>query len=284
MTSLKGARAAFSGPACSFWPYKFVTQLLAKLIERHAVNLQTNTPVCKVTHNPDGTSMLHTHRGVLRARKVIFATNAYTSGLLPQYVSTLVPTKITATHISPSHPLSVPHLSNTYNLSYALPVATNHSEKEKERVDYLNPRPNGTIVVGGGNWTYKPNAPKSIWWNNWDDSSLLPSTSTKQHFDDLMPTYFRGWETSGAKVDSIWTGITGTTGDGLPFIGKVPDMGKAGVASSNYVLAGYNGGGMAMIWLCAEGVAKMVVEGVGFRKTGLPSLMDAEREMVEFES
>jgi len=35
ITSIKGATSAFSGPVCSFWPYKFVTQLLARLLARY---------------------------------------------------------------------------------------------------------------------------------------------------------------------------------------------------------------------------------------------------------
>ena len=37
VTSIRGATSAFSVPACSFWPYKFVTQLLARLLSRHQI-------------------------------------------------------------------------------------------------------------------------------------------------------------------------------------------------------------------------------------------------------
>lgn len=57
----------------------------------------------------------------------------------------------------------------------------------------------------------------------------------------------------------------GSTQDGLPHVGEVP--GKEG---RQYLLAGFNGGGMALIFLCAKGVAKMIVEGMGFEGTGLP--------------
>ena len=79
VTSIKGAKAAFSSPACSLWPYKFVSQLLARLAHCGALNLQTNTPVVKVVAD-DGVSasVVHTTRGAIRAKKVVFATNAYT--------------------------------------------------------------------------------------------------------------------------------------------------------------------------------------------------------------
>nr|POE48976.1 putative oxidoreductase ordl [Quercus suber] len=260
VTSITGTKIALTSTACSLWPYKFVTQLLAKLVQRQELHLQTNTPVLKLTHNPDSSTSLCTERGIIRAKRVIFATNAYTSGLLQQFKSTIIPTKITATHISPSKPLIIPHLSNTYNIFYEQPDSTCR-RNDVEIVDYLNPRPDGTIVVGGGSWTYKSDTDKDMWWNNWDDSTLFPCRSTREHFDRLMPTHFRGWGSSGARIDSIWTGITGTTADGAPFVGKLSGMGDTGTGAQGWVLAGYNGGGMATIWACAEAVAKMIVHG-----------------------
>lgn len=91
VTSVKGAKAAFSGPACSLWPYKLVTQLLEKAMERNPrLNLQTETPVLSVEAVDGGKSgtIIHTDRGSVRAKKVVFATNAYTAGLLAQYQGT----------------------------------------------------------------------------------------------------------------------------------------------------------------------------------------------------
>nr|POF04448.1 gamma-glutamylputrescine oxidoreductase [Quercus suber] len=276
VTSIKGTKIALSSPACSLWPYKFVTQLLAKLVEREEVHLQTNTPVINVACNSDSTTSLYTDRGQIRAKKVVYATNAYTSGLLPQFKSSLIPTKITAAHISPSSPLMIPHLSPTYNIFYQNPQS---HESNYGRVDYLNPRPDGTIVVGGGTWTYKSDTNKDTWWNNWDDSTLFSSASTRAHFDQLMEIHFRGWESSESKVDSLWTGITGTTIDEAPYVGKVPSPGDAAMAGHGWVLAGYNGGGMSMIWACAEAVAKMVLLDAPFGDTGLPAFMNADRAM-----
>ena len=78
-------------PACSFWPYKLVSQLAAKLAEHDVVNLQTNTPVISVDQNHTGEFSLRTSRGTLKARKVIFATNAWTSGICPALTGKIVP-------------------------------------------------------------------------------------------------------------------------------------------------------------------------------------------------
>ncbi|KAH9821438.1 FAD dependent oxidoreductase [Teratosphaeria destructans] len=248
VTCLNQAKAAISVPAASFWPYKFVTQLLAKLVDHDLVNLQTNTPVTAVSSE----NTVTTSRGSIRAGKVIFATNGHTGGLLAQYVDAIVPYKGTACHIKPKTAVA-PHLSQTYNIHYP--------HFGPNEVDYLNPRPDGGIVVGGAKWTFEHR--RSAWYNNWDDSTLLPPAKSA-HFDGLMQRNFRGWEHSGAEVDHVWTGVQAATPDQMPHIGEVPGSG-----GTRYVLAGYNGGGMSLIYLCAKAVAEMVGKDLTFEETGL---------------
>jgi glycine/D-amino acid oxidase-like deaminating enzyme len=70
-----------------------VSQLAAKLVELEAVNLQTNTPVTSIDQDEAGTSLLRTPRGTLKAKKVVFATNAWTSGICPAMTRKIVPCK-----------------------------------------------------------------------------------------------------------------------------------------------------------------------------------------------
>ena len=193
VTSTTGAKIAVSSTACSFWPYKPVSQLLVKMVEYGALNLQTNTPVTVVKQDSEGYSILSTKRGTLKAAKVVFATNAYTGGICSSYDSCIVPTKGTASHIKPkSGPVS-PHLSHTYNISYPHPPGP-------FRTDYLNPRPDGGIVVGGAKGVYEQE--RAQWHDNWDGSTLLPQA--KGHFDGLMHAIsgagkivMQRWTTSG---------------------------------------------------------------------------------------
>lgn len=259
VTSIKGVKTAVSGPAASYWPYKFITQLLAKLVTQNAVNLQTNTPVTSVQQNHQGNSIITTNRGIITANEVVFATNGWTSGILPLYTDTIAPYKGSASHIKTSKPVH-PHLSHTYNISY--PPGPAHT-------DYLNPRPDGGIIVGGGKWKYEDQ--RAEWYGNWDDSKLLPGA--KEHFDDLMQTYFHGWEESGAEIDHIWTGIMATTPDGTPHVGEVP-----GSKGRQYVLAGHNGGGNSIIYLAAKGLAERMLKGASFEITGLPRTWEARKE------
>lgn len=258
VTSLKGAKGALSVPICSFWPYKFVSQLLAGLVEKGSVNLQTSTPVTSVSQHPENpsSSLIKTPRGSLRAKKVVFATNAYTAGICPQYQNIIVPVRGTACHIVPKPEPVSPHLACTYNIFYA---------SKPERVDYLNPRPDGGIVVGGGKWTFEDD--REQWYNNWDDSTQFPGP--KAHFDGLMQRHFKGWQDSGAEVDSIWTGIMGNTPDSMPHIGPVP-----GTGSRHFIIAGFNGGGMGTIFSATKALASMVVEEAQYKDTGLPALFE----------
>jgi glycine/D-amino acid oxidase-like deaminating enzyme len=118
---------------------------------------------------------IHTDRGKVKTPTIVFATNGYTAGLLPQYRNVITPTKATASHITipPGH--DAPYLSNTYNIRYS-----------KHRVDYLNPRPDGSIVVGGGKWTYEKE--RELWYDVQDDSTLIEPA--RQYFDGLMQRYF----------------------------------------------------------------------------------------------
>ncbi|KAF2681138.1 hypothetical protein K458DRAFT_489612 [Lentithecium fluviatile CBS 122367] len=172
------------------------------------LNVQTTTPVTSVSISPDGQNVLTTPRGVTRAKKVVFATNAYTAGLLPQFKDTIISVRGTASHITPSTPVH-PHLSHTYNLNFS--PATG--------IDYLNPRPDSTIVVGGGGWLFKSD--RASWYNNFDDSTQFAG-AIETYWVDYMQLNFCGWEDSGTEVEKVWTGIMGFTPDGWAHVGRVP--------------------------------------------------------------
>lgn len=135
-----------------------MTGLLANLLERTSINVQTHTPVTSVTTTSSGSSIVKTPRGSIRARKVVFASNAYTSGILPAFSNKIMPTKITNSHIKvPSNtPFPAPQLNQTYGLTF----------RKGER-DYLIPRPDGGVICGGAKATYQ--ADVESWFDNFDD-------------------------------------------------------------------------------------------------------------------
>lgn len=249
LTSIKHAQGAFSVPAASFWPYKFVSALLARMLATwpHRLNVQMHTPVLSLA-SPSSSqaqcNLLTTDRGVVAADKVVLATNAYTAGLLPCFKDKIVPVRGMASHHLPRKPVH-PHLSNTYNINFGPDAG----------VDYLNPRPDGGIVVGGGAWMFAKD--EASWKANWDDARLFPP-DVMSYWREYMQARFLGWESSGSVDGLSWTGIMGRTGDGQPFMGRVPGQSRV------WVLAGFNGGGMALIAVCARAVGRMVVEGKAF--------------------
>lgn len=183
--------------------------------------MYTHTPVTKIkrvstaqsgldphSSTSETLTAIYTPRGITLARKVVFSTNAYASALLPQYEKTIIPYRGTACHIvrqpSGTSTLAEPEgagptsdyeqLVNTYNI-HASPSS----------VEYFNPRPDGGLILGGGQELYRDD--KSVWWDMIDDNSLIEGV--KEHwFKGYMGRKFRGWDEDGRdeKVDCVWTG------------------------------------------------------------------------------
>lgn len=164
--------------------------------------LYTETPVKSVECDSEGVFTLTTPRGITKAKKVIYATNAYSSALLPQYEGIIVPRKGQNSILVPLEKSHHPRVTHTCNLFH-----------NPEDADYLVPRPDGNIILGGGNtnfgggYVYRKDAGdrNSKWWNTVDDSTLIDE-GVKTNFDNTMATCFSGWEQSEARTAMTWTG------------------------------------------------------------------------------
>ncbi|KAJ5692886.1 FAD dependent oxidoreductase superfamily [Penicillium macrosclerotiorum] len=260
ISGVKGAKACASFTSATLWPYKLILHLTKSILETGRINLQTHTPVTSVTRRPSGDFLISTPRGVIITKKVVYANNAYISSLLPQYSQAIVPCKGLCTHISAPRGTKVPHLNNSYIV-----------REEDHVISYLIPRADGSIVVGGANSKYRPFLDQ--WYNNVDDSVLIQEV--KDHFDGYMQRMFYGWENSGARVDKIWTGIMGYSWDSNPHIGVLPGQ------ENEYVIAGFNGHGMPLVFLSALGIAKMIRNGEKFVDTGVPRVFQTTKERLE---
>lgn len=157
-------------------------------------NLQTYTPVHRVSESPDvdGNWTVETSRGSIRAKKVIFASNAYTAALVPEYKNHIIPVRGVCSRIVVPNPPE-----NAANCSYTF-------RSNAWDYDYLIHRPDGSIVVGGAKSTFYHN--RTDWYNNTDDSKVIESVV--RYFDNYMQRRFHGWENSGAYTDRVWTGST----------------------------------------------------------------------------
>lgn len=67
----------------------------------------------------------------------------------------------------------------------------------------------------------------------------------------------------------------GYSADGLPHVGLVP--GK----TNQWVIGGFTGHGMPQVFLAAEGLARMVLQEIKFRDTGLPRLFETTQARLD---
>ncbi|KAL4758879.1 FAD dependent oxidoreductase-domain-containing protein [Aspergillus foveolatus] len=258
ISGIKGTRACFTYRAGHLWPYKLIMHLLQRAVDK-GVNLQTHTPVLSLSPAESGSGYtLQTPRGTLTAKKLILATNGYTASLIPRRI--VIPPS--ASSRSTSDYIPPPKLTTSYMIRHD---AVNY--------DYLIPRSDGSIVVGGARPAFIHDL--TSWYNVTDDSVVLDAA--RRYFDGYMQKHFVGWERSGAVTENVWTGIMGYSSDNLPHVGRVPGE------RSQWILAGFTGHGMAQVFLAAEGVARMVVQGVQYTETGLPSLFETSERRLERE-
>ncbi|EFW98514.1 FAD dependent oxidoreductase superfamily [Grosmannia clavigera kw1407] len=263
-SGIHGAKAVVSLTAGHLWPYKMVMHLLSGMVQNEVqtgFNLQTNTPVTAVEAADLGSDddtppwILTTPRGRVRARQVLFATNGYTAAIAPQFHARIVPVRGICSHIAVADPdnrrrerAARPPLANSYSLRYGPGLA-----------DYLIPRLDGSIVVGGAKGAFWHD--RSQWYGVTDDTRLIEPAA--DYFDGLMQRHFRGWEQSAASTDHVWTGIMGWTADFMPYVGPVP--GRPG----QFICAGFSGHGMPQVLLSSKAVVAMMA-GSPYDHTGLP--------------
>jgi glycine/D-amino acid oxidase-like deaminating enzyme len=257
-----------------------VHQLLEKLIS-NGLNIQAHTPVSSVSSSSkkDGLWSINTARGTINTAKVVYATNAYTSHLLPEYARAITPVRGVCSHIESPKGKSTPHLVNTYGIRI-----------DKVNNDYLVPRSDGSIIVGGARQTFWHN--KHLWFDNTRDDELVDEATS--YFSNYMQHHFRGWENSEMATKLIWTGselvlvtvrcfyllmlafigitVLGYSFDFMPHVGEVP--GKPG----QFIIAGFTGYGMPKILLSGKGLAAMIRDGASFGETGLPRVFETTKK------
>lgn len=191
---MKGAQCCFSFTAAHLWPKKLVQQLLGRLLQRECFKAYAHTPVLKISTQQDEAQYwtVTTSNGQIKARKIVFCTNGYTASVLPQYTNKIVPVRGVCSHIVTPKGTTSPHLPNTYSLRFG---GANY--------DYLIPRPDGSIVVGGARQTFLHS--KDSWYDSVKDNERALKAS-ERYFDGYMQRHFRGWEDSGAATERVWTG------------------------------------------------------------------------------
>jgi len=165
--------------------------MLERVIAR-GVNLQTNTPVTSInpvhTHLETPIWTVNTTRGSIRCNKIIHATNGYSSALVPELQGKIVPVKGMVAHLVPT---DAPRLAESYMMRF--------SDYE---YDYLIPRPDGSIIVGGARRDFYKDF--NSWFDVSDDGSLIGGA--ENYFEGYMQRHFHGWEDCDVRAERMWTG------------------------------------------------------------------------------
>lgn len=250
--------------AAKLWPYKLVSCILESLIKREkcGLNLQTRTPVFSLSP-PSSTETswtVRTSRGTVLATHVLLATNGYTSHLLPQLSSIIVPIRGQMSTLVPPPTFLVRPLQHTYSFFGAQGASQGQN-------DYLAQRPistdgdgeeaRGELIFGGGRQLARH---QGVGVDNDDmlDKQVAKYLRTKLHeFMDIKGGILDlSSGESGAELHAVgeWTGIMGHSRDGSPWVGAVPD------SPGLWISAGFTGHGMPNAPLSAQYVARLILD------------------------
>ena len=208
-------RAAHLHPALYF-------KGLLELVQKAGVSIAAKTEVTGLSQNPDGSWLVTTPRGVVRAGDVIIATNGYTGGVTPQFQRRVVPVG--------SYIIATEELSQDLAASIS---PRNRSFADTRRVlTYYRMSPDGKRLIFGGRAKFGHTDPVTT-------APLL-----YQFMIDRFP------QLTGTKITHSWTGNVAFTLDELPHMGKFENL--------HYAL-GCNGSGIAMMSYLGHQTARKIL-------------------------
>ncbi|KAF7329922.1 FAD-dependent protein [Mycena kentingensis (nom. inval.)] len=280
--------------------YRFVTGILSRLLARHPDNFQlfTNTPCVSISSNSTHYT-LATPKGVIRAKHVVHATNAWASHLLPAMRGKIVPVRGHMTAQRPGlglgqtasdadsvrtlagadsswlgHRSFVIYGENNAGYNYLTQQPVGSSSK-------TYPAPNGEFMLGGGLSGANVLGEVGV-----ADDHASASVGVSAYLSGVLSMYFgTAWGeegrpsdaklASGSEVDpgrilKVWTGILGFSADHQPWVGRLPQKltrrncpkaSSSNLASpGEWIAAGYSGEGMVHAYLCGKAVGRMLAQ------------------------
>lgn len=291
-TGINNIVGAISHTASPINPYELVSWLLVQSLAT-GLYLYTNTPVESVVKTPVETLgrqdqpecyNVTTNKGVIKARKVIFATNAYSSHLLGNNTgldarlrSPVYPVRgqVTAYRVPTSIPAVAAMLpnrrSNRLNLNWEQEycVVLPSPGKETDHVDFVygGARRYGAGLQIGLVDDNTVNQDVSSTLDDFFQFRLgipLSSASEEEEATTLADSVFynnnfksapSASAVNAATKKSEWTGIMGFTEDENPCVGSL------NASESLLVIAGFGGHGMPRIFLSAQALVSRFLSG-----------------------
>ncbi|KAJ7126192.1 FAD dependent oxidoreductase [Mycena epipterygia] len=262
-TRVPAALGAYEWTAASLHPAK-LCQAILELDKSLGLSLFTHTPAVSVT--PSGNAnhewVVNTPRGSVTTPIVVHATNAFAATLLPCLKSQVRPVRAQAHKLIPTPTFTGSGmLSHTYSLRFSL---SHFYSIIQRKVD-------GALVLGTSRGI--PGIGQEIFETK--DDTMHNKTIEEDCLANFKQV-FSDWgdEVQGEGHEFGWTGILGLTKDGVPFIGPVPSL------PGQFVIAGFNGHGMARIFGSAPGLAKIILGG-SWSDTTMPECFQITNERLE---
>lgn len=214
----------------TFNPYKLINELADK-IENLGKKIITNAQVTEVNQLEDGIEVIVRNRGIIKANKVIYCTNAYTNKLLPEFSK----------------------------LTKSIKGFTVLSEENQNLADINYP-----ITVNGGNDCIRIINGRVLY-----SSTSLDDVSI-DYFDGYIPSSVLGrmkiklnkyFPDRKFELSNIWCSLISKTYDDMPFVGPIPDR------NNEFILSGFGRYSFNQIFLAAAMIKDYIKEGI----TNLPA-------------
>ncbi|KAI8621403.1 FAD dependent oxidoreductase [Chytriomyces sp. MP71] len=218
------ARAALSDANACFFPHCNVLK------------------VTKVTAQKATSFVLSTSLGTFTSHsQIVYATNAWTSALLPTVPITPIRNQVICTApVVPNSAAAKGWCEGQFGLAF------------NDGYEYISGRGDGRIVFGGMRFL----APDMDVGCDRDD---VLDERVSQALREYLPSKFACLSKKGEpfSVDREWAGIMGWTPDHLPFVGSLGQV--PGFFEEEMIIAGFSGHGMSRCFLSGKAVAEMIL-------------------------
>jgi glycine/D-amino acid oxidase-like deaminating enzyme len=195
-------------------------------------------------------------------KQVILATNGYTSYLLPEFASFIIPVRGQMSALLPPTVLSPDDGRPLSGInSYCFYGRGNGTGSSFNQDDYLIQRPfsniktkgsGGELMFGGGR-QHADDFGRGV-----SDDSDIDRRSASYLRRELIKTLDLPKDEAELCASFEWSGIMGFSKDNRPWVGQVPAT--LGGGEGLWICAGFTGHGMPNACLCAKKIVDMMLE------------------------
>lgn len=250
--NVHNAAGAYLAPAGAAWPYRLITGLWAEMVSAYKgrLSIEANTPVEAIDlikeDSEDFKYSLSTPRGSTKAKTIIHATNGHSAHLLPGLRGPLYPVRGQMTAQAPTSVFGTQGATRSWSIRYS------------SGFDYMTQSgKSGEIFIGGGLAQADGRGLSEIG-NVRDD---VQSPLARAHLGGIINAVWGSAPSQAATTNVIteWTGVMGFTADGLPLVGKVPNVASGRDGDAEWASVGFNGYGMCNTWLAGKYIANRVL-------------------------